>query len=75
MGITIPLTLIPGNIVAPIKEELPISFSTPEGSTVPADAEFDVVENYRNAKAVYVDLQVTQRKGDAHKSIIGKGIN
>lgn len=41
----------------------------PEGSTVLADAEFDVAENYLNAKAVHMDLQVKQRKGDAHKSI------
>ncbi len=41
----------------------------PPGSTVLADAEFDVGENYRNAKAACMDLQVKQRKGDAHKSI------
>lgn len=41
----------------------------PSGSIVLADAEFDVVENYRNAKAVHMDLQVKQRKGDARKSI------
>ncbi len=41
----------------------------PEGSIVLADAEFDVAENYSNAKAVHMDLQVKQRKGDARKSI------
>ncbi len=41
----------------------------PKGSIILADAEFDVTENYRNAKAVHMDLQVKQRKGDARKSI------
>lgn len=41
----------------------------PPGSIILADAEFDVGENYRNAKAACMDLQVKQRKGDAHKSI------
>ena len=41
----------------------------PEGSIILADAEFDVVENYLNAKAVNMDLQVKQRKGEARKSI------
>ncbi len=41
----------------------------PEGSILLADAEFDVVENYLNAKAVNMDLQVKQRKGEARKSI------
>jgi hypothetical protein len=49
-----------------IADILPI---LPSGSIVLADAEFDVVENYRNAKAVHMDLQVKQRKGDARKSI------
>lgn len=34
-----------------------------------ADAEFDVVENYRNAKVAHMDLQVKQKKGDVRKSI------
>ncbi len=41
----------------------------PPGSIILADAEFDVGENYRNSKAACIDLQVKQRKGDAHKSI------
>lgn len=41
----------------------------PLNSIILADAEFDVVENYRNAKAVQMDLQVKQRKGDARKAI------
>lgn len=41
----------------------------PESSIILADAEFDVMENYRNAKAAHMDLQVKQRKGDARKSI------
>ena len=41
----------------------------PESSIILADAEFDVEENYRNAKTAHMDLQVKQRKGDAHKSI------
>ena len=41
----------------------------PADSIILADAEFDVEENYRNAKTAHMDLQVKQRKGDAHKSI------
>ncbi len=41
----------------------------PSGSIILADAEFDVGENYRNAKVACMDLQAKQRKGDAHKSI------
>ncbi|MBZ0176818.1 MAG: hypothetical protein OIN84_21445 [Candidatus Methanoperedens sp.] len=41
----------------------------PDGSIILADAEFDVVENYQNAKAVHMDLQVKQREGEAKKSI------
>jgi len=41
----------------------------PENSIILADAEFDVVENYQDAKAAHMDLQVKQRKGEAKKSI------
>ncbi len=41
----------------------------PESSMILADAEFDVMENYRDAKIAHLDLQVKQRKGDARKSI------
>lgn len=40
----------------------------PPGSIVTADAEFDVEENYRNAEAEHIDLQVKQKKGNARKS-------
>jgi len=40
----------------------------PESSMVLADSEFDVEENYRNAEAAHIDLQVKQKKGDVHKS-------
>ncbi len=40
----------------------------PQSSTVTADAEFDVEENYRNAEAVHIDLQVKQKKGNVRKS-------
>jgi hypothetical protein len=40
----------------------------PQGSTVTADAEFDVEENYRNAEKGHIDLQVKQREGGVRKS-------
>src|SRR5574341_307028 len=40
----------------------------PEGSTVLGDSEFDVEENYRNAEAAHIDLQVKQKKGNVRKS-------
>jgi len=40
----------------------------PQGSTVTADAEFDVEENYRNAEKAHIDLQVKQREGGVRKS-------
>jgi len=40
----------------------------PQGSTVTADAEFDVEENYRNAEKASIDLQVKQKEGGVHKS-------
>jgi hypothetical protein len=41
----------------------------PEGSMILADAEFDVMENYQDAKIAHINLHVKQRKGDARKSI------
>jgi hypothetical protein len=40
----------------------------PHDSTVTADAEFDVEENYRNAEKANIDLQVKQKKGGVRKS-------
>jgi hypothetical protein len=40
----------------------------PQGSTVTADAEFDVEENYRNAEKANIDLQVKQKEGGVRKS-------
>lgn len=40
----------------------------PQGSTVTADTEFDVEENYRNAEKAHIDLQVKQREGGVRKS-------
>jgi|SRR5450756_1302522 len=40
----------------------------PQGSTVTADAEFDVEENYQNAETAHIDLQVKQKEGSVRKS-------
>jgi len=41
----------------------------PPGSTVIADPEFDVEENYRDAREAQLDLQVKQKKGAVRKSM------
>jgi hypothetical protein len=41
----------------------------PPGSMVIADPEFDVEENYRDAKEAHIDLQVKQKKGAVRKSM------
>jgi hypothetical protein len=40
----------------------------PQNSTVTADPEFDVEENYQKAEEAHIDLHVKQRKGSVRKS-------
>ncbi len=63
---------IPTNTIRVVKEHsnkiADIIPFLPEGSIVIGDPEFDVEDNYRNAEAAYIDLQVKQKKGGVRKS-------
>lgn len=45
-----------------------ILYLLPQNSTVTADPEFDVEENYQKAEEAHIDFHVKQRKGDVRKS-------